>query len=154
MRAKRALRRALCRALWAAPLLAGCLSPGDPYLPVRDAVPPTVKATFPTASQVIPLDSALQVTFSEVMDASSLAPGLGLLKGQQEVTIAVSLPALREGEAEVERGDVPYKVSIGPSGGGAWEPSTGYVLVLRTLLTDVEGNPLAEERAIPFLTVP
>jgi hypothetical protein len=147
------------RALWLTwvllPLAGGCLSPDTAaYLPVRDDSPPSLKASMPTPSQVIERTSVLQVTFTEAMEPRSLRPGIGVFKGQEEVALLISPPKLREGETEVERGDVPFTVVIGPAVGTTWDANASYVLYLRKLLTDVEGNPLDAEHVIPFTTLP
>lgn len=134
--------------------LAGCLQPEsqNPLYARRDTDPPEVQATEPVAGAFVPTDAVLRVTFSELMDERTLRPGIAVFAGREEVALRVEVPVLPEGEEDVERGDVPYTVTVRAD--GAFVPSTAYTLVLRTSLTDYEGNALVDEVRVPFRTGP
>ena len=95
----------------------------------------------------------LQILFSERMEARTLRPGIAVFEGRTEVPLEVTVPAEPEGADDVERGDVPSTVTV-RAGSGAFSRGTAYTLVLRTLLTDTQGNPLAGEVRVPFRTEP
>lgn len=130
---------------------AACLEPGDPFLAARDTDPPDVVSTEPSAGGTLPVGGSLEVLFSEAMDARTLRPGIAVFQGRVEVPLRLTVPADRD--EDVERGDVPYPVTVSPEA-GAFEPGTAYTLVLRTSLTDSEGNPLTQEVRVPFRTAP
>ncbi len=131
--------------------LSACLDPGDPLLGVRDTDPPEVESTNPEANGSIALDGTLEITFSEFMDIRTLRPGIAVFSGRDEVPLRISVPAPSDGDEDVERGDISYTVMVNAEA-GTFEPSTSYTLVLRTILTDYEGNALTEEVRVPFLT--
>jgi hypothetical protein len=133
--------------------LAGCLDPGDPVLAVRDTDPPEVASTEPTANGEMGKDGALSITFSELMDDRTLRPGIAVFSGRDEVALRIAVPPLSGGEEDIERGDIPYTVRVNAAS-GAFAPNASYTLVLRTILTDYEGNALAEEVRVPFRTGP
>jgi hypothetical protein len=56
-------------------------------------------------------------------------------------------------DEDIERGDVPYTVTVSAEA-GAFTPGTAYTLVMRTSLTDSEGNALRQEVRVPFRTAP
>lgn len=130
---------------------AACLEPGDPFLAARDTDPPDVVSTEPSAGGTVPVDGSLEVLFSEAMDARTLRPGIAVFEGRVEVPLRLTVPPGLE--EDVERGDVPYPVAVSAEA-GAFEPGTAYTLVLRTSLTDSEGNPLTQEVRVPFRTAP
>ncbi|MFL5358760.1 Ig-like domain-containing protein [Archangium sp.] len=130
---------------------AACLEPGEPFLATRDTDPPDVVSTEPSAGGTLPVGGSLEVLFSEAMDERTLRPGIAVFEGRVEVPLRLTVPADRD--EDVERGDVPYTVTVSAEA-GAFEPGTAYTLVLRTSLTDSEGNPLAQEVRVPFRTAP
>jgi hypothetical protein len=133
--------------------LSGCLEPEDPLYPRRDTDPPEVSATEPTAGVTIARTGELRITFSERMDERTLRPGIAVFAGREEVALGLTVPPGREGEEDVERGDEPYTVTASAAE-GSFEPNTSYTLVLRTSLTDFEGNALVDEVRVPFRTGP
>lgn len=133
--------------------LAGCLDPGDPVLAVRDTDPPEVQSTDPAANAQIASDGSLEITFSEYMDVRTLRPGVAVFYGRDEVPLTISVPAPTEGDEDVERGDIPYAVTVKATS-GAFTPNASFTLVLRTILSDYEGNTLTEEVRVPFRTGP
>ena len=133
--------------------LTGCLEPADPIYERRDTDPPGVQSTDPIAGALIPSGGELRITFSELMDERTLRPGIAVFAGREEVALRVEVPPLPEGEEDVERGDFPYTVTV-RADAGAFTPGTAYTLVLRTSLTDFEGNALLDEVRVPFRTGP
>lgn len=130
---------------------AACLEPGEPFLAARDTDPPDVVSTEPSAGGTLPVSGSLEVLFSETMDERTLRPGIAVFEGRVEVPLRLTVPADRDEAAE--RGDVPYTVTVSAEA-GAFAPGTAYTLVLRTSLTDFEGNRLAQEVRVPFRTAP
>ena len=131
--------------------LTGCLDPGDPVLAVRDVDPPSVDATEPGANAEVAANGTLRITFSELMDERTLRPGIAVFLGRDEVPLRITVPPTPEFDRDVERGDVPYTVSVNAES-GSFRANSSYTLVLRTLLTDYEGNPLPEEVRVLFRT--
>lgn len=131
--------------------LSGCLDPGDPLLGVRDTDPPEVSSTEPEANETIASDATIEITFSEFMDVRTLRPGIAVFSGRDEVPLRITVPAPSDGDEDVERGDLPYTVMVNAEG-GAFTANSSYTLVLRTILTDYEGNALPEEVRVPFST--
>lgn len=131
--------------------LAGCLDPGDPLLAVRDTDPPEVQSTEPVASGQIASDGSLEITFSEFMDVRTLRPGIAVFSGRDEVPLTITVPPPTDGDGNVEGGDIPYTVTVRATS-GAFTPNASYTLVLRTILSDYEGNALTEEVRVPFRT--
>ncbi|WP_044191609.1 Ig-like domain-containing protein [Hyalangium minutum] len=131
--------------------LAGCLDPGDPVLAVRDTDPPEVQSTEPVASGQIASDGSLEITFSEFMDVRTLRPGIAVFSGRDEVPLTITVPAPTDGSGNVEGGDIPYTVKVRATS-GAFTPNASFTLVLRTILSDYEGNALTEEVRVPFRT--
>lgn len=130
---------------------AACLDPGEPFLAERDTDPPDVLSTDPSAGGTLLAGDSLEVLFSETMDERTLRPGIAVFEGRVEVPLKLTVPADRDDN--VEHGDVPYAVTVRAEA-GAFEPGTAYTLVLRTSLTDSEGNPLTQELRVPFRTAP
>ncbi|HEX8435176.1 Ig-like domain-containing protein [Archangium sp.] len=130
---------------------AACLEPGDPFLAARDTAPPEVVSTEPGAGGTLPLDGTLRILFSETMDARTLRPGIAVFEGRAEVPLVLTVPP--DVDEDIERGDVPYTVTVSAEA-GAFEPGTAYTLVMRTSLTDFEGNALPREVRVPFRTAP
>ncbi|MDY7230692.1 Ig-like domain-containing protein [Hyalangium rubrum] len=141
--------RRLLIASCAAMGLTGCLEPGDPLLAVRDTDPPELQSTVPAANAEVAKDGTLSVTFSELMDERTLRPGIAVFSGQTEVALRITVPPLSGIDEDTERGDLPYTVMVGAAS-GAFASNTSYTLVLRTSLTDYEGNALVEEVRVPF----
>jgi Bacterial Ig-like domain len=133
--------------------LTGCLDPGDPLLGVRDTNAPRVESTDPAANGQIATDGTLNITFSEYMDARTLRPGVAVFLGRDEVPLDITVPAPAEGDEDVERGDISYTVMV-KAASNPFAANASYTLVLRTVLTDYEGNALAEEVRVPFRTGP
>jgi hypothetical protein len=131
--------------------LSGCLDPGDPLLGVRDTDPPKVSSTDPEATGMIASDGTVEITFSEFMDVRTLRPGIAVFSGSDEVPLRISVPVPSDGDEDVERGDLPYTVMVNAES-GTFTANTSYTLVLRTILTDYEGNTLPEEVRVPFRT--
>lgn len=132
---------------------AACLEPGDPFLAARDTDPPDVVSTEPSAGGTLPANSSLEILFSETMDVRTLRPGIAVFEGRVEVPLKLTVPAGSGVDEDIERGDVPYAVTVGTEA-GAFAPGTAYTLVLRTSLLDQEGNPLGQEVRVPFRTSP
>lgn len=131
---------------------AACLEPGQAPLAPRDTAPPRVVSTQPAAGGTVPGTGSLQVVFSETMDERTLRPGIAVFEGRAEVPLSVKVPPEVEG-AEEEHGDVPSTITLSPEA-GAWKANAAYTLVLRTSLTDYEGNALVQEVRVPFRTEP
>jgi hypothetical protein len=131
--------------------LSGCLDPGDPLLGVRDTDPPEVSSTNLEDTGMIDSDGTVEITFSEFMDVRTLRPGIAVFSGSGEVPLRISVPPPSDGDEDVERGDLPYTVMVNAEG-GAFTANSSYTLVLRTSLTDYEGNALPEEVQVPFNT--
>ena len=135
--------------------LTGCLEVGDPLLAVRDTTPPTVQSTDPAANATIASDGTLNVTFSEFMDVRTLRPGIAVFSGRDEVPLRITVPASTGVDENVERGDTPYTVMVNADADADRFPAnSAFTLVLRTGLTDYEGNALVEEVRVPFRTGP
>ncbi|HZH12749.1 MAG TPA: Ig-like domain-containing protein [Archangium sp.] len=132
---------------------AACLEPGDPFLAARDTDPPDVVSTEPSAGGTLPANGSLEILFSETMDVRTLRPGIAVFEGRVEVPLKLTVPAGSGVDEGLERGDVPYAVTVGTEA-GAFAPGTAYTLVLRTSLLDQEGNPLGQEVRVPFRTSP
>ncbi|HLL02967.1 MAG TPA: Ig-like domain-containing protein [Myxococcaceae bacterium] len=143
--------RRLLLACAAALSLTGCLDPGDPVLAVRDEDPPSVDATEPAANAEVAANGTLRITFSELMDERTLRPGIAVFLGRDEVPLRITVPPTPDFDRDVERGDVPYTVTVNAES-GSFRANSSYTLVLRTLLTDYEGNPLPEEVRVLFRT--
>ncbi len=132
---------------------AACLEPGEPFLAARDTDPPDVVSTEPSAGGTVPTDGTLEILFSETMDVRTLRPGIAVFEGRVEVPLRLTVPPVSDGDENLERGDVPYTVSVSAEA-GAFNRGTAYMLVLRSSLTDYEGNPLVQEVRVPFRTAP
>lgn len=132
--------------------LTACLEPGDPVYPRRDTDPPQVVSTAPAAGGTVAPGGTLRITFSETMDPRTLRPGIAVFAGREEVALTLTAPAVPDVEVDVERGDVPYTVEATAAEGSPLQPGTGYTLVLRDSLTDLEGNPLDSEVRVAFRT--
>jgi len=131
--------------------LTGCLDPDESVLAVRDEDPPEVQSTEPTANAEVAPNGTLRITFSELMDERTLRPGIAVFSGRNEVNLRITVPATPDFDRDVERGDIPYTVTVNAAS-GSFTANTTYTLVLRTLLTDYEGNPLPEEVRVLFRT--
>ncbi|MET0401257.1 MAG: Ig-like domain-containing protein [Cystobacter sp.] len=132
---------------------AACLEPGESPLAPADTKPPEVVSTEPATGGTVGTTGTLRVLFSERMDARTLRPGIAVFEGRTEVALEVTVPAGSEQQDEVERGDIPFPVTLSAAS-GALQRNTAYTLVLRTLLTDSQGNALAREVRVPFRTEP
>jgi len=139
--------------------LTGCLEVGDPLLAVRDTTPPQVASTDPVANGTIASDGTLNITFSEFMDVRTLRPGIAVFSGRNALPVRITVPAATEPDEDVERGDIPYTImvnaeSMESTGTASFPANSLFTLVLRTSLTDYEGNALVEEVRVPFRTGP
>lgn len=135
--------------------LAGCLEVGDPLLAVRDTTPPTVQSTDPGANATIGSDGTLKVTFSELMDVRTLRPGIAVFSGRDEVPLRIIVPSDTSVDENVERGDFSETVMVNADAEDGHFPANALLtLVLRTSLTDYEGNAVVEEVRVPFRTGP
>ncbi|MFL5349871.1 MAG: Ig-like domain-containing protein [Hyalangium sp.] len=135
--------------------LTGCLEVGDPLLAVRDTTPPTVQSTDPGANATIGSDGTLKITFSELMDVRTLRPGIAVFSGRDEVPLRITVPSDTGIDENVERGDFSETVMVNAeSDSGSFTANSAFTLVLRTSLTDYEGNALVEEVRVPFRTGP
>jgi hypothetical protein len=128
-----------------------CLEPGDPFLASRDTDPPEVVSTEPGAGGTLASNGTLQILFSETMDVRTLRPGIAVFEGRAEVPLTLTVPP--DVDENVERGDVPYTVTVSAEA-GAFKSGTAYTLVMRTSLTDFEGNAVLREARVPFRTAP
>jgi hypothetical protein len=133
--------------------LSGCLVVEDPLLGVRDTDPPEVQSTDPIANAQIAADGTLNLTFSEFMDDRTLRPGIAVFSGREEVALRITVPQPTVVDENIERGDVSYTVMVNASS-GVFPTNASLTLVLRTVLTDYEGNALPEEVRVPFTTGP
>ena len=130
---------------------AACLEPGEPFLAARDTDPPEVVSTEPGPGGTVSAVGTLQILFSETMDVRTLRPGIAVFESRAEVPLTVTVPP--GVDDDIERGDVPYTVTVSAEA-GAFAPGTAYTLVMRTTLTDSEGNALQQEVRVPFRTAP
>ncbi|SEU20412.1 Ig-like domain-containing protein [Stigmatella erecta] len=133
--------------------LGGCLEPGDPLLAVRDTQPPAVVSINPTANGQVSAGGTVRITFSELMDERTLRPGIAVYAGADEIPVRLVMPAIADWDKDIERGDVPYSVTVSAAS-GSFTAGTAYTLVLRTILSDYEGNPLPDEVRTSFRAVP
>ncbi|NTX40695.1 Ig-like domain-containing protein [Myxococcus sp. CA033] len=154
MRARQTFVRGTLLVALSVASLSGCLEPGDAIYDRRDTVPPRVISTDPGGGGVLATDGTLRITFSEAMDVRSLRPGIAVFAARDEVPLSVLAPEVPELEQDVERGDVEYTVEARVAEGSTLSPNTQYTLVLRDVLTDYEGNPLATEVRVVFRTAP
>ncbi|WP_309894997.1 Ig-like domain-containing protein [Archangium sp.] len=128
-----------------------CLEPGESFLAARDTDPPEVVSTEPGPGGMVLAEGTLQIMFSETMDVRTLRPGIAVFESRAEVPLKVTVPP--GVDEDLERGDVPYTVTLSAEA-GAFTPGTAYTLVMRTSLTDSEGNALRQEVRVPFRTAP
>lgn len=140
---------------------AGCLEPGRAYYPERDTTPPQILATYPVAGGTIGSSSALLVTFSEALDTRTLIPGITIYDQLQvQYPLLVSHP-LRTAPPALD-GPTGY---LDPDAGvvNGWDvtlrprdPLPGsrsdLTLLVRTLISDEEGNALPDELRLTFAT--
>jgi len=154
MRARRSFVKGTLLTALAVTSLSGCLEPGDAIYDRRDTVPPRVVSTDPGGGGVLATGGTLRITFSEGMDVRSLRPGIAVFAGRDEVPLTVLAPEIPELEQNVGRGDIEYTVEATVAEGSTLSPNTQYTLVLRDVLTDFEGNPLATEVRVVFRTAP
>ncbi len=143
--------RALVGLMLATLTCLGCLDPRSGVTAFKDTVAPSVVQTSPAAGQTIPRNATISVTFSESMDPRSVATGIGVVRGSTEVPLIITLPAIDPTES-AQVMDSAYTVMVKPAS-GTLDGSAAYTLVLRTLLTDLAGNPLPQEVRISFFTM-
>jgi hypothetical protein len=133
--------------------LGGCLEPGDPLLAVRDTQPPSVVTVEPAANGQVSAGGTVRITFSELMDVRTLRPGIAVFAGAAELPVRFVVPPIAPEEEDIERGDVPFTVTVSAAS-GSFAAGTSYTLVLRTILSDFEGNALPDEVRTSFRAVP
>jgi hypothetical protein len=115
----------------------------------------------------LPSGVPAQVTFSEDMDINTLRPGIGLFQcpcpiGQEPTEVPLTLSVITSQtlpDYSLTQG-IPFTVQIQPAAdGNPCLPDGGtygcfssalYLLQLRTLLTDPEGNALQQDCQINF----
>ncbi|HVE83371.1 MAG TPA: Ig-like domain-containing protein [Myxococcales bacterium] len=143
--------------------LSGCLWTGGPVYPERDTTPPRVLSTVPLANQQILATDRLTAVFSEPLDPRSVVPGITIYdQASGQYALDVTIPA-RTVPPAVDVPDAVVDADGGISGG--WtvrlqprEPlpagRADLTLLLRTLLTDEEGNPLEQDVRVTFSTAP
>jgi hypothetical protein len=113
----------------------------------------------------LPAGVPAQVIFSEPMDDDTLEPGLALYAcnptcGGAELPLALTVIPGSPLPPYAQSNPAPYTVQLGPAANGeACQPDGGtygcflsgvYLLDVRTLLTDAEGNALPAECEIQF----
>ncbi len=81
------------------------------------------------------------------------APGSPCSPGAMRCPCTSPCPAHTGVDENVERGDIPYTVMVNAES-GTLPANSAFILVLRTSLTDYEGNALVEEVRVPFRTGP
>lgn len=107
---------------------------------VRRAPPPRVVRTSPLPSQAdVPLNVRARVVFSAPMTPASIADGVRLFRGTEQVP-ATLVPVGTNG----------LVFDVQPA--AALEPDTDYRLAIDATVTDVIGTAMAAAAAIPFTT--
>jgi len=108
-----------------------------------DATPPTVSSIVPTNGAVgVATNIAVQVTFSEAMDASSITNATILLRN---TGTSVQVPAT------VTYSSTTHAATLTPS--GPLSNATNYTVVVTTGVKDAAGNPLAAQFPSSFMTI-
>ena len=102
---------------------------------------PTVVRAIPARGRTdVPLNQAIEIVFSQPLDARSATPStIQLLVNGAPVSATVSLNATR-----------PWVVIIAPT--EQLKPNTSYEIVVSTSVTDVVGSPLAAPVSSDFTT--
>jgi hypothetical protein len=135
----------------------GCLEPHGAYLAKMDELPPTVVSSSPVpltgAAPAVALAERFLVTFSELMEPRSLRGGIQLFQGTSQVALTLTLPTPDPLEDGIDRGDQPYEVGFAPTS-GVLQANRRHTVVYSTVITDTEGNALANEVRISFMTQP
>jgi Tol biopolymer transport system component len=109
------------------------------YARVPPRRPPVVVRTFPTMGRTdVALSIVATVIFSEPIDASTLATGVRLFRGDEEVTVAVELAAN------------PWEARVVPA--AQLEPRTDYELRITSAVRDLEGDSLETSLNFAFRT--
>lgn len=136
---------------------AGCLSPGSSPLSPLDQTPPLLVRLKPDLTSdggtplTLPVATTIEVTFSEELDPGSLRPGISVFwhaaQGDpyQEVQLNLVAPPAVKNTADLDR---EYTVSVSAAGARGFEVGTCYLL-LKNLLIDRQGNPIALEGEQP-----
>jgi hypothetical protein len=115
----------------------GAVSIAYAHVPPRR--PPVVVRTFPTKGRTdVALWIVATVIFSEPIDASTLATGVRLFRGDEEVTVAVELAA------------DPWEARVAPA--AQLEPGTEYELRITSAVRDLEGDSLETSLNVSFTT--
>lgn len=126
--------------------LAGCLVP-DPdsaHVARLDEQAPSLLRVEPALTGnalSLARDGEWILWFSEEMDPRTIRPGIVLLDGNQELPLLLTIAPLNESNMSDVDIEFPVRVSL-LAGNGA---TGSFRQVLRTLLTDLQGNALAEE---------
>ena len=108
-----------------------------------DTTPPAVSAVSPTAGQGgVATNTAVQITFSESMDAATITNTTILLRNS---TTSALVPAT------VSYNNTTKIATLTPS--GPLSNATNYTVVVTTLVKDLAGNPLATQFQSTFTTV-
>ncbi|HUF65129.1 MAG TPA: Ig-like domain-containing protein [Gemmatimonadaceae bacterium] len=109
------------------------------YARVPAKRPPVVVRTFPSKGRTdVALRTIPTVIFSEPIDASTLATGVRLFRGDEEVTVVVETAA-----------DL-WEARVVPA--AQLEPGTDYELRITSEVRDLEGDSLETSLNIPFRT--
>ncbi|MGA9520552.1 MAG: Ig-like domain-containing protein [Myxococcaceae bacterium] len=119
----------------------GCLEPAAPLLEFRDTKPPMFVEVDPAADSVLSTTPEIRVTFSEPMDERTVRPGILLLQDNTGVPVVVTVPEDNRIPDAVEQVEIPWTVLIVPE--APLPAGASFRLVLDSVLTDTEGNPLA-----------
>ena len=146
------------RALLLFPLaLSACLDPGNPVYLKKDTTAPRILSVTPAlfapdaGTLTLQAGQAIDLTFSEEMDPTSLRPGIAIRKTQskEELPLNIQAPALLTDNENDS--DLAWSVKIS-AGQGTFQSGI-HSLTVRTLLIDLQGNPLAAEQT-GFFNVP
>jgi methionine-rich copper-binding protein CopC len=107
-----------------------------------DTTPPTVTAVSPTAAQPVATTTAVQVTFSELMDVNTINTNTIQLRNSGTNAL---VPAV------VTYNSTTNVATLTPS--GPLSNATNYTVIVTTGVKDAAGNPLAVQFQSAFTTV-
>lgn len=138
------------RAVFAALLLTGCLSPGQSLYEKLDSTSPKVVSISPpiggdAGTVTLAPSQFVLITFSEPMDIDSLRAGIVVRnrdRKEQPLTIQVDPSQIRPIQASDPETEFQVQISSADPSGFVSGP---YQLILRTLLIDQQGNGLDGE---------
>jgi hypothetical protein len=140
-------------------LLQGCLCTGDPTYPLAQMTPPIVNSTEPDIFAVLDggmralllSSQTISIHFSEPMDPNSLRSGIAVLSSGMEVPLDVAAPPHVPSYSNPNVNPAnPSEFVVRVSAATGDFPSGTNVLLLRTLLIDDYGVPLAAEQSAAF----